>query len=244
LTSAAEILRAAAGRVVVDEDGNEEVINLMPPLSAEELKRLEQRIPCPLPPEAKELLNFTRGFEGGPLESIDFGGLDEPIFEDLFPCGLPIAHDGFGNYWVLDLTSTTTHWGPVLYVCHDPPVVVYQCNDVPVFIHDVLRMAEAPWGGPIDDVHEKHSMRIWRENPGAQPRDEAVRSADAAVRRFAEQLTPEHSVVDMRQAKTGDGFSWGRFGPRTPVTRAGEESIFAYQKRSRGSRLKGFLTGR
>ena len=242
--SAADLLRAAAGRTVVDEDGNKETITLLPPLTEEELARLALLLPCPLPPDARELLTFARGFEGGTVESMDLGGLMEPIFEEIFPCGLPIAHDGYGNYWVLDLVSTSTVWGPVFFLCHDAPVVVYQCPDVATFIRDLLVMAEPPHSGPIDEVHEGHMRRIWKENPGALLRDEALASPDDAVRRFAADLTPEHWIVDLRSARTGDGFSWGRFGPNTPQARAGEERIFAYQSRSRSRRLLGWLTGR
>jgi hypothetical protein len=242
--SAADVLRQADGRVIVDEDGNEETIRLLAPLSPDELQRLESVIPCALPTDARELLSCSRGFEGGPLESIDLGGLTEPIFEDVFPHGLPIGHDGYGNYWVVDLTSASTHWGPILYACHDPPVVVYQCADVATFIENVLMMADPPYGGPIDEVHERHVMHIWRENPGAMSREVALTRADDALRAFVERLTSEHYVVDLRQAKTGDGFSWGRFGPNTPVTRAGTERIFAYERRSKASRLARFFRGR
>jgi hypothetical protein len=230
--------------VVVDEDGNEETIRLLPPLSADELDRLESSIPCELPADARELLMYSRGFEGGPLESIDFGGLTEPIFEEILPCGLPIGHDGFGNYWVVDLTPVTTNWGPILYVCHDPPVVVYQCADIATFIEDVLRMADPPHGGPIDEVHELHAVRVWRQNPGAMTKEAALTGADDTLRAFLEGLTPEYFVVDLRHARTGDGFSWGRFGPRTVVTRAAAERIFAYERRSKLSRLTSFFTGR
>ena len=240
--SAAELLRTAEGRAVVNEDGNEETIRLLPPLSVEELAELEARIPCPLPADARELLSLARGFEGGPLESIDFSGLTEPIFEELFPCALPVAHDGYGNYWIVDLTSASRLWGPLLYACHDPPVIVYQCADVATFIADALAMAEPPHGGPIDAVHEQYAMRIWRENPGTRTREEAVSLSDAVIRAFAEQLTPEHFVIDLRAAETGDGFSWGRFGPKTPVCRAGEARLFAYQRRPKS--FLGSLFGR
>jgi len=229
-STAADLLRAAAGRVVVDEDGHEEIVRLLPALSAEELAKLEAVIPCPLPADARELLRLTRGLEGCPLESVDFSGLMEPIFEELFPCGLPIAHDGYGNYWIVDLTSKSRHWGPVLFVCHDPPVLVYQCDDMATFVADVLTMVEPPWGGPIDAVHDQYAERIWRENPGAMTRGEALSVSDGEVRAFAEGLTPDHFVVDLRVAGTGDGFSWGRFGPRTGVVRAGDERLFAYQR--------------
>jgi cell wall assembly regulator SMI1 len=250
---AVQLLRDAAGRRIVDEDGNETTIALAPPLSAAELVTLEASIPCALPPDARELLSFARGFDGGPLESLDFAGVDEPIFDEVSPCALPIAHDGFGNFWVVDLTSDSTHWGPVVYICHDPPVVVHQCDDIATFIADVLRLAESPWDGPVDDVHEKHSMRIWRQNPHAVSRDVVlghdsadtadVKPPDAVLRAFAERLTSEHFITDRRDAKTGDGFSWGRFGPQTPVTRAGNDRIFAVQRVSRGSRIRHFFLG-
>jgi cell wall assembly regulator SMI1 len=241
-SSAADLLRAAADRVVTDEDGNVNTIRLLAPLSEEEVAQLEARIPCVLPPDARELLTLARGFEGSPLESIDFSGLMDPIFEELFPCGLPVAHDGYGNYWVVDLTSSSGQWGPILYLCHDPAVVVYQCPDIATFVADVLIMAEPPHGGPIDAVHEEYSMRVWRENRGAMTHGEALSSYDADVRAFAEQLTPDHYVVDLRRAGTGDGFSWGRFGPKTPVCRAGEDRLFAYERHPKS--FLGSLMGR
>jgi hypothetical protein len=158
-SSAADLLRAAADRVVTDEDGNVNTIRLLAPLSEEEVAQLEARIPCVLPPDARELLTLARGFEGSPLESIDFSGLMDPIFEELFPCGLPVAHDGYGNYWVVDLTSSSGQWGPILYLCHDPAVVVYQCPDIATFVADVLIMAEPPHGGPIDAGLARESRR-------------------------------------------------------------------------------------
>jgi hypothetical protein len=73
----------------------------MPPLSEEELRRLNERIPCPLPGEAAELFRYARGFQlqnvllhGGKrhLSEVDLSGLDaqfglEQIF--LTPCPWP-----------------------------------------------------------------------------------------------------------------------------------------------------------
>ena len=240
--AATELLLAAAGRVLVDEDGNQRTIRLLEPLSAAELAQLEALIPCQLPPDARDLLALARSFEGGPLESMDFSGLMEPMFEELFACGLPIAHDGFGNYWIVDLTADSSSWGPIFYVCHDPPVIAYQCPDIATFIADVLVMCGPPYKGPINDVHERHSMRIWRENPGAVTRADALTSSDPVVRGFAAQLTSGHFVIDMRNARIGDGFSWGRFGPKTSVQRAGAARLFAV--RGRPKSFLGRLFGR
>ena len=241
---AADLLRAAAGRRFVDEDGQETKLELLPPLSAAELEALEALLPCPLPDDARALLSVARGVDGVPLESVDFSGLGEPIMEDLFPCGLPIAHDGFGNYWVLDLTSSSTLWGPVFYLCHDPAVVVYQCDDVRAFIEEMLRLTDPAEEDAIDRVHEQHAFEIWRTHPGAMSRDAALQAGDATLRDFAASLTPDHYVIDLRNAHTGDGFAWGRFGPQTPLRRAGESRIFAYQTVSRWRRLKVALVGR
>jgi hypothetical protein len=75
-------------------------------------------------------------------------------------------------------------------------------------------------------------------------RDAALTGADDTLRAFLEGLTPEYLVVDLRRARTGDGFSWGRFGPKTVVTRAAAERIFAYERRSKLSRLTSFFAGR
>ena len=139
---------------------------------------------------------------------------------------------------MLDLTSRSTVWGPVLYVCHDPPVIAYQCADVGRFIADTLNHAEEPYQSPIDDVHERHVLRIWRDNPGAVPQEQALASSDDVIRNFARELTVDHFIVDMRDASTGDGFSWGRFGPRTPVVRAGAARVFAYQSTGRRAWLR------
>ena len=55
---------------------------------------------------------------------------------------------------------------------------------------------------------------------------------DPEIKAFAATLDPTWQVVDLRNAKLGDGFSWGRYGARTANKRLGERLIFAYQKKS------------
>jgi hypothetical protein len=245
---AIELLRAAEGRVLRDEDGNEGALKLLPPLSAEEFRDLEGQLPCPLPADARELLSFSRGFGGGQLETVDFSGKTFENggvwIEEILCSPVPIAHDGFGNYWILDITAESTCWGPILYICHDPAVVVYQCDDVATFVSEPLRFGEPPFKSAINDVHEDLSSRVWSDNPGAMERETALQSADSEIRAFAASLEPGFFVVDLRNARPGDGLSWGRFGPKTPLRRWGNKRLFAYQFRNRWDRLKTFLTGR
>ena len=80
---------------------------------------------------------------------------------------------------------------------------------------------------PIDVVHEDVVNEIWRKNPGAMTAATLQQSTDTLLRSFAAELPSTALVVDMRRAGVGQGLSWGRFGPRTIVRRAGEERVWA-----------------
>ncbi len=236
-----DIVRDLADTRVADEDGNEHVLETSPPLSAEEIDAIERGLPCRLPENMRALLGFARGFANGPLESFDFGGLPGAPFEfpEVFPNGVPIAHDGFGNYWVVDLTPASMEWGPMFYACHDAPVMVYQCDNLAQFLEDFRELVTPPHEGPIDWVHEQAVPNVWDNDPGVISRPAALASGDSELRAFAESLDDSWSIVDLRDAVTGDGFAWGRYGPRTVVRRHGYERIFAYQFKSWWQRLLG-----
>lgn len=206
------------------------------------LQDLAARIPCTLPGAVRELLQHTRGFATGPLESLEFGGLGTFEFPEIFPCPIDLAHDGFGNYWVVDLTPESTEWGPIYFACHDPPVIVFQSSNLAHFLEEVLKLGDPD--GPrseLDVVHEDHAMRIWSENPGMVGLEKCLASGDPLLEAFAGSLPEGFEVRDLRGAGTGDGFSWGRYGPRTENRRVGEAPLFAYQRQSRGQRLKNWL---
>ncbi len=228
---ALEILKQAQGMRLENEDGQVEELRLLAGLSEQELKDLEARLPCPLPAEAREALSFCRGFEGI-LESVDFAGLEGGFgMEEIFPHAIALAHDGFGNYWIVDLTSESVSWGRIFFVCHDAPVIVFQTDSFAHFISEILRFGNPPWKSEIDEVHEAHQSRIWRDNPGTLTHAQCLSSGDPDLAAFARSLDGTYLFIDLRHAQTGDGFSWGRYGPQTVNKRFGEKRIFAYQIR-------------
>lgn len=83
----------------------------------------------------------------------------------------------------------------------------------------------------IDDVHEDLLMNIWRNNPGMITHEQALNFEDADIKEFAKSLDENYLLIDMRNAQIGDGFSWGRYGPKTVNKRFGEKRIFAYEVR-------------
>jgi hypothetical protein len=223
----ADILRDVAGTRLVDEDGDEVVLELLPPATDGEVATVEAAFPMPLPAELREALRVSTGFANGPLES--FSLLDVTGFgmDDVFPNAYPVGHDGFGNYWILDLTSDAGECGPVFYACHDPPVIAFQSASVSEFVRDVVALWQPGSRSPVDVVHEDVTSEIWASNVGIMDREVALASNDAVLAEFAAGLPPTAVFADLRGAKLGDGFSWGRYGPRTEWTRAGAHRLWA-----------------
>ena len=225
-----QIIRRAQAGTLIDEDGNGVTVELFPGLSRTELQEFANRLPCRIPPEIEELLGVCRGFYGT-LEQVDFTGRNLMFeFEQAFPDGLPIADDGYGNFWVVDLHPGTTSWGPIYFACHDAPVILYQADSLEQFLSELFRMFEPPHQSLIDDVHEDRLAHVWRTNPGVLSYEHCLRSEDPILSTFACELGDSFQIIDLRLAKPGDGFSWGRYGPRTQIRRFGTHAVFAYEK--------------
>ena len=226
------IIRRARASTLIDEDGNVVMLELLPGLSRVELQDFADRVPCSLPPEIAVLLGACSGLEGT-IDQVDFTGMIPTFeFEMAFPHGLPLAADGFGNFWVIDLHPNSTRWGPIYFVCHDAPVILYQSDSLEEFLIELFRMFEPPHESLIDDVHEDRPARVWRTNPGVLSYEQCLRSEDPILSAFARELDDSFQVIDLRSAKPGDGFSWGRYGPNTQVKRFRTHAVFAYQKRA------------
>jgi cell wall assembly regulator SMI1 len=223
------ISQAQASRLV-DEDGHEVELELASGLPPADVERLADEIGVPLPRELRALLERTMGIEGGPLETIDFTGRSLSVgAADTFPAGLPIAGDGFGNFWILDLPSGDGEAAPVFFLCHDPPVILYQSPGIGDFLHEAFRMLVPPHASAVDDVHEDRPFNVWRDNPGTLDRAAAL-AGDEQLSAFAAELDDRFTFVDLRSPPVGMGFSWGRYGPRTVLRRHGHERLFAYSQ--------------
>ena len=224
----ASAFREFTGVRLVDDDGESCVLEFLPPATPDEIAKLEAELPSPLPVEIREALQLSKGFLNGPLESFSLLDYGQFGMDDVFPYAHSIGHDGFGNYWVLDLLPDSTSWGPVFFACHDPPVIAYQCETVEQFFRDVVAMWQpgAP-RSPVDEVHDDFVNRIWNTNPGVTSQVEASASRDAVLAGFASGFPANAVFVDLRSPSPGQGFSWGRYGPRTTWVRHGHERLWA-----------------
>lgn len=231
-----DVIREAQELDLTDEDGAQIELSLLPPLTESEVEQFESTLPCPLPHDVADLLKFCRGFDGVLADQVDFTG-ESMMFEHevIFPHGLPIAADGYGNFWVVDLTPDSDAFAPIYFACHDAPVILYQSATLEEFLRELFRMYCPPHHSLIDDVHEDRIKSVWTSNPGVLEFEDYANSSDQCLREFAKELDASFQVVDLRCAVPGDGFSWGRYGPNTVIKRFGNLPIFAYQKK------KGFL---
>ena len=246
---AVEEIRRAQAAELWDKKGRRVALEVEPGLQAAEIDAVAAEAGAPLPRELRSVLAYTAGIFGG-FDAIDFTGRSFDFAdEELFPASLPVAHDGSGNHWVLDLAPQQEGGGveedvaPVFYVCHDPPVVAYQSPDLAHFLHEVFRGYEPPHDSLVERAHEDDVFRIWRDDPDSIDHAAAL-AADAELRAFAEELGRRFSFVDLREPEVGRGFAWGRFGPQTELRRHGRTLLFAYAPAGRKSgRVRRLLGG-
>jgi hypothetical protein len=224
----ADTLRALGARRVTDPEGGR-AIELLPPATPDQIARVVAAAPAPLPAEVREALQVSTGLATGPLESFSLVDLEGFGLEEAFPCPWSIAHDGNGNYWILDLLPDSYSWGPVFFACHDPPVIAWQSASLDDFLRDVIALWESPGESSVARVREEAVHRIWREHPDTIAPSAAQGGSDPLLRGFAAALPAGAVISDLRRATLGQGFAWGRFGPRTIITRADRERIWAVQ---------------
>ena len=224
----AEIERARASELV-DADGKRVRLELAPPAPPAVIDALERETGFALPAELRRLLEYTAGLDGV-LDLVEFTGNDGFELVEVFPAGLPIAGDGFGNFWVVDLTPADVDAAPVFFACHDPPIILLQSASIGAFLHELFRGYAPPHASLVDDVSEDRLFNVWGTNPGVVAQPQALASEDAVLARFAATLDPGFEIVDLRAAPVGMGFSWGRYGPRTLLQRDGYARLFAYAR--------------
>ena len=151
-----------------------------------------------------------------------------------FPYGLPIAADGYGNFWVVDLHPHTVHWGPIYFACHDPPVILYQADALEQFLAELFRMFKPPHQSLVDDVHEDRLAHVWQTNPGFCPTSNV-----SALEIPSSQLSHANSMTVFRLLTCGGGSrGWLFLGP---LRSQDSGQALRYASRVRLPEAEGFL---
>jgi SMI1 / KNR4 family (SUKH-1) len=207
------------------EDGDEYKVELKPGLTELQIEDLEKKVPTKqLPPEVKELLKFSSGFEFFGLDDVTFDGLGQFGFEEIFPNSVQLAGDGFGNFWILDIDKNG-NWGNIFFVCHDPAVVVKHSENLTEFIGHIDEFGKLGNVSNLDLIHEKTVFEIWENENGFIELESALNSNDSILKEFATTLPENFVIADLRNAKNKNGFAWGKFGANIESTKRHENEL-------------------
>lgn len=126
----AEIIRTALSQELINEDGERYEITLLPGLNSEQISAFEKKIGFTLAPDIRELLEYTNGFEDGPLVAVDFTSSSDYVSvgeqSEFGWMTVGFAADGYGNRWGYVLNKDSRDLGPIYYFCHDAPIFLYQ----------------------------------------------------------------------------------------------------------------------
>jgi hypothetical protein len=99
-----EIIKTLKESTFKDEDGEDYSLEFQEGLTDSEIKNLEKHFPNEtLDYELKEILKETRGWHSYGLDGIDFSSIDHFGFTELSPYSITLGHDGYGNFWILDI---------------------------------------------------------------------------------------------------------------------------------------------
>lgn len=220
-------------------------VTVRPGLSNTEIARFQEQLPGPLPPDIAGLLVYSAGFDadlGGQLDSRDrvtgpaevlFTGTGDVALPSVLPCPIALLGDGFGNFWVVDVHPNGV-WGAVVFLCHDPPVVVIQAGDIASFLDQILNPEGSDPKYALKYVRNAATTEIWKHDPWLLSAKDGQSAQDPLLSAFASQLPDHFKIADLRSAQTGCGFSWGKAGSVSDIRRSGTELLFGIEPKRPG----------
>jgi hypothetical protein len=223
-------LKALLNETYITEDGDEYKIEPLPGLTDDEINRLCRLLPTErIPDEYIELLKFTKGFEFYGVD-VTFDCIGQFGFENIFPYSVQVGHDGFGNFWIVDVDSKG-NWGAVFYVCHDPAVVVKHSDNLSQFIHHLDEHGKNAENSNLQIIHDKIVFQIWKSNTGFTDLTTAKNTNDFVLKQFTSSLPDNFVIADLRNKQNKEGFAWGKFGPNIEkAKKCTDEFIWAVEK--------------
>jgi len=195
------------------------LVALLPGLSEQELAQFRKQLGGSIPADIEELLLYSAGFDYKPIGTARFTGTEGFEFVEVFPRSVPLLPDGFGNFWVVDISPESGEWGCVFYACHDPAVIVVQAQELGTFLSQVLDPSPSNPRNTLNYVRKEAVTRIWKDDPWLVSVHDARSIEDPVVSSFARQLPDNFGLADLRPREVGSGFSWGLAGPNAEVRR-------------------------
>lgn len=238
-----EIIRKLKESIFTDEDGENYSLEFEEGLSDNEIEDLAKLFPNnKIDEELVEILRITRGWEGYGLEQVDFSSIRQFGFVELSPNSISLGHDGFGNFWILDILNDGT-LGQVYYACHDPAVFVKYSENLNDFLKSLVEFYESPSENYLNEIHENVVYGIWKSGGEISEKFDFL-NKNIEFKNYLSRFDGEEWVIaDLRNSKNKDGFAWGKFGPNNLTERHPDQLIWVIKKKVKKKGLFGKLFG-
>ena len=234
-----EIIKKLKESTFTDEDGEDYTIEFQNGLSDSEIKELSKSFPNnTIDSELIEILKVTSGWEGYGLEQVDFSSIGQFGFLELFPNSITLGHDGFGNFWILDILNDGS-LGHVYYVCHAPAVLVKYSDDLNGFLNSLTEFYESPSDNYLNEIHGKIVFEIWKNGGKLIEKSDFIRENSGYSDFLVKYEGEECVIADLRNSRDKDGFAWGKFGPNNLKKRHPKDLIWVIKKKGFIGRLIG-----
>lgn len=227
--TAKEQLKSMLQNRYESEDGDLYSVELMSGMINAEIENFKQVLPNKfLPKEIEELLRFSQGFQFGGFDDVRFNALGHFGFEEAFPVSIPLAGDGFGNFWIQDIDSKG-NWNSIYYVCHDPAVIVKHSENLAEFVGHLDEFGLKGTESNLDIIHDKITTQLCTE-------EEGIMEANNKYYDFEDgrlELPEKYLIADLENAPVQTGFYWGKFGPEAKIIRPSDAPIWVVEKKEK-----------
>jgi hypothetical protein len=229
-----EIIKKLKESTFTDEDGEDYTLDFQDALTDSEIEELSQSFPNnTIDSDIKEILKETRGWEGYGLEQVDFSSIGQFGFLELSPNSITLGHDGFGNFWILDILNDGS-LGHVYYACHDPAVLVKYSNDLNGFLKSLTEFYESPSENYLNEIHDNAVFEIWKNGGKLIEKTDFIRENKEYLDFLRDFDGDDWIIADLRNSKDKDGFAWGKFGPNNLTKRHPKDLIWVIKKKKKG----------
>ncbi len=230
----------------MNADGEEQDFKFFPGLSDEAIQKVQlEQCPDghPLPLDLVELLKECSGIDCDWFTRFD-GAVEGQTAEFLMRNEICMTVDGFGNSWNIYPSAEGDTLSHILYVSHDPPVIVYHCHGLEAFLLDWATGYEPPYKNRMSAMLDGTSLRVYNGFKDLELATSHRESSDSVLAEFARSVPDHFRIADLRGHQFGMGIMWSLDRKGVPQTvKCPDHLIFATAdtKMAGGTESKGFF---
>ncbi|GHE23252.1 SMI1/KNR4 family protein [Sphingobacterium griseoflavum] len=228
-----EIIHTLKTSSFIDENGERYALEFHEKLTDEEIEELRKSFPNRhIDDELAAILRITRGWDSVAFKMVYFDSINEFGFWELSPNSITLGHDGFGNYWVLDIDNEGK-LGKVFFACHDPAVFIVHSQNLNEYLQHLLDFHQHPTDNYITNFQINTVSQIWERQNAFLPKAEFIKKNPKHTTFLTTFEGEDWTIADLSSGENGIGFAWGKFRPSQLAQRHPNELIWVLKNRRR-----------